>query len=57
MQVHITGHEIVPGVVARAVQDVGEHDLYLPLCIVRRVAAVKSVVQLGKLWKKFSYVN
>ena len=51
MQVHVTRDDFVPGVVivARAVQDVREHDLDLPLRAVRRVAAVESVVQLGKL--------
>ena len=53
MQVHVTRHDSVPGVVvARAVQNVREHDLDLPLRAVRRVAAVESVVQLGKLWTK-----
>ena len=52
MQVHVTRHDFVPGVVVAAVQDVREHDLDLPLRAVGRVAAVEAVMQLGKLLKK-----
>ena len=52
MQVHVTRHDFVPGVVVAAMENVREHDLDLPLRAVRRVAAVESVVQLGKLLKK-----
>ena len=50
MQVHVTRDDFVPGVViVAAMEDVREHDLDLPLRAVRRVAAVKPVLQLGKL--------
>ena len=56
MQVHVTRDDFVPGVVVAAMENVWEHDLDLPLRAVGRVAAVESVVQLGKLLKK-TYVS